>query len=210
LAFGLRHVYPIKDDLKHVHSVLKGCDALVYQSVRALGYEPVLYMYYKNDRFYQAEGVLIDRVVNFTRFEDFENRDLFEFLHAEGGVLVTRDRERLHGEYMDESLYATAEQVEWVTPMTTSNQKEDAFIEPGNVRLCIRRRMSGRTHWEGGRQVGVSKSCRSEQKTRMKATSTRYCRFDDDPTGCTVQGCHVMTRSVVRYSFKINLVLDCN
>ncbi|KAF8464806.1 hypothetical protein DFH94DRAFT_392508 [Russula ochroleuca] len=37
LAFGLRHVYPIKDDLKHVHSVLKGCDALVYQSVRALG-----------------------------------------------------------------------------------------------------------------------------------------------------------------------------
>jgi hypothetical protein len=36
LAFGLRHVY----------NSLKGSDAVVYQSVRALGFEPVFYVYY--------------------------------------------------------------------------------------------------------------------------------------------------------------------
>jgi hypothetical protein len=40
LAFGLRHVYPIKNDFNHVHKTLKGSDAVVYQSVLALGYEP--------------------------------------------------------------------------------------------------------------------------------------------------------------------------
>jgi hypothetical protein len=38
LAFGLRHVYPIKDDLNHVYKILKGSDAVVYQRVLALGY----------------------------------------------------------------------------------------------------------------------------------------------------------------------------
>jgi hypothetical protein len=47
LAFGLRHVYPIKNNnLKRVYRVLKGSDADVYQSIRALGYELVLYAYY--------------------------------------------------------------------------------------------------------------------------------------------------------------------
>ena len=68
LAFGLRHVYPIKDDLKHLYSVLKGSDAVVYQSVRTIGFEPVLYMYYKFDYGFDVDGVLVDRVVNFTDF----------------------------------------------------------------------------------------------------------------------------------------------
>jgi hypothetical protein len=134
LAFGLRHVYPIKDsdDLKHVSNVLKGSDAVVYQGVRAIGFEPVLYMYYKNDMFDPAEGVLVDRVVDFSGFWDPENRDVIEFLHEEGGVIVTQDPECFRGGYMNESLSATAEEVEWVTPMTTINQKEDAFISYGN------------------------------------------------------------------------------
>ncbi|KAF8504386.1 hypothetical protein F5888DRAFT_1630847 [Russula emetica] len=44
LAFGLRHVCPIERDLKHVYNVLKWSDAVVYQNVRALGFEPVLYV----------------------------------------------------------------------------------------------------------------------------------------------------------------------
>jgi hypothetical protein len=131
LAFGLRHVYPIKDDdLKHVHSVLKGSDALVYQSVRALGYEPVLYIYYEPKHFGPAEGVLIDRVVDFQNF-DPESEELVEFLHAEGGALVNVDRDRLRRAYtrMDDG---TTEQVEWVTPMTTLNQKRDVYISYGN------------------------------------------------------------------------------
>jgi 2OG-Fe(II) oxygenase superfamily len=134
LAFGLRHVYPIQDstDLKHVYNILKGSDAVVYWSVRANGFEPVLYMYYENDRFDPAEGVLVDEVVNFTGFCDPENRDVIDFLHEEGGAIVTRDREYFREEYMRESLYETAEEVEWVTPMTTINQKEDAYISYGN------------------------------------------------------------------------------
>ena len=43
LAFGLRHVYPIKRDLAPVYDALKASDAVIYKSVRALGFEPVLY-----------------------------------------------------------------------------------------------------------------------------------------------------------------------
>jgi hypothetical protein len=50
LAFGLRHVYPIKGSLKHVYNVLKGSDAVVFQSMRGLGFDPVLYVYYDKDR----------------------------------------------------------------------------------------------------------------------------------------------------------------
>jgi hypothetical protein len=58
LAFGLRHVYPIKNDLNHVYKILKGSDAVVRQSVLALGYEPVLYVYYNK------RGVMIDKVID--------------------------------------------------------------------------------------------------------------------------------------------------
>ena len=131
LAFGLRHVYPIKDDLKHLYSVLKGSDAVVYQSVRTIGFEPVLYMYYKFDYGFDVDGVLVDRVVNFTDFWDPESRPLVEFLHAEGGIVVSREqnRERLRRAYTP---YAMTEEVEWVTPMTAINQKEDAYIHYGN------------------------------------------------------------------------------
>ena len=40
LEFGLKHVYPMEHDLEHVHSgILKGGDTVVYQRVRALGFE---------------------------------------------------------------------------------------------------------------------------------------------------------------------------
>ena len=129
LAFGLRHVYPIRDsdDLRHVYNVLKGSDAVVYQGVRTIGFEPVLYMYYKFDGRRHGDGVLVGRVVNFTGFWETDDRAVIDFLHEEGGVIATRDRERLHGVY-GETLSATAEVVEWVTPMTTINQKEGAYV----------------------------------------------------------------------------------
>ncbi len=49
LAFGLRHIYPIDNSLKHVYNVLKGSDAAVYRSMRALGFDPVLYVYYEDE-----------------------------------------------------------------------------------------------------------------------------------------------------------------
>ena len=35
LAFGLRHIYPIKESLKHVDHILKGSNVVVYKSTRA-------------------------------------------------------------------------------------------------------------------------------------------------------------------------------
>jgi hypothetical protein len=61
LAFGLLYVYPIKNDLNHVYKILKGSDAVVYQSVLALGYEPVLYVCY------DKRGVMVDKLVDFSR-----------------------------------------------------------------------------------------------------------------------------------------------
>ncbi|KAF8464807.1 hypothetical protein DFH94DRAFT_796273 [Russula ochroleuca] len=107
LAFGLRHVYPVKDDLKHVYNVLKGSDAVMYQSVHALGYEPVLYIYYENDGFDLVEGVLIDQAVDLQVYRE-PGQDLVHYLRE------------------------VAEQLEWVTPMTTFDQQEDAFISYGN------------------------------------------------------------------------------
>ncbi len=52
LGFGLRHVYQVEGGggLDHVYGLLKGSDATVYRAVRALGFEPVLYLYYESER----------------------------------------------------------------------------------------------------------------------------------------------------------------
>ena len=53
LAFGMRHVYPIARTMDHpnplepIYGALKGGDAVVYQAALALGFEPVLYMFYE-------------------------------------------------------------------------------------------------------------------------------------------------------------------
>lgn len=94
LAFGLRHVYPIKDSLEHLYGVLKGCDAVVYQTVPALGFEPVLSLYYEWEPPWSAhlEGVLIDEVIDFScvRFPN-EAGDLAYVLREKGGLMVHRD-----------------------------------------------------------------------------------------------------------------------
>ena len=123
LAFGLRHVYPIKDDLNHVYNILKGSDAAVYQSVLALGYEPVLYVYY--DR----RGVMIDKLVDFSSWMDAfcsqEGPDIEDVVHMEGGVLVYREGERIEMDPLDHS---PPEGVEWVTPVTKFNRQTDAVV----------------------------------------------------------------------------------
>jgi hypothetical protein len=128
LGFGLRHVYPIKDDLNHVYKILKGSDVVVYQSVLALGYEPVLYVYY------DKRGVMIDKLVDLSAWMDAfcsdEGPEVRDVVHMEGGVLVYPEGEPVA---VDDS----PEGVEWVTPVTKFNRQEDAVIigymgnEPG-------------------------------------------------------------------------------
>jgi hypothetical protein len=67
LGFGLQHVYQVEggQGLKHVYDLLKRSDAIVYQAIRALWFEPVLYPYYESQRMDSnfVETGLIIRVI---------------------------------------------------------------------------------------------------------------------------------------------------
>jgi hypothetical protein len=107
LAFGLRHVYPINYRLKGIYSVLKGSDAVVYQVVRALGYEPVLYVYYGS--------AIIDRVLGI-QVAFVEEDGITEIIQREGGILVAEKG-------VGDPRYGPPEQLEWVTPETEFNPR---------------------------------------------------------------------------------------
>src|SRR5258708_5128997 len=136
LAFGLRHIYPIKNSLEHVYSVLKGSDAVVYQSVLALGFQPVLYLYYEIEEYENHwQGSLIDKVVDLSDADydsDGDVGDITKVIHEEGGIVVHQEGwRRLRPSYGNRRVMPE-ETVEWVTPVTTFNRKGSAFPTYGN------------------------------------------------------------------------------
>jgi hypothetical protein len=134
LAFGLRHGYPFNYDLKPIYDVLKGSDTVVYQCARALGFEPVLHMYY--DKYFSLhEGMIIDKVIHFNVFIDYdEEESLHKFIQAEGGILVRQDGGKTFYDdpysVLDDPKYP--EPMEWVTPMTTYNRKKGQYAIRGD------------------------------------------------------------------------------
>ena len=127
LAFGLRHVYPIKDDLKHVYSVLRGSDAVVYESALDLGYEPVLYVHYETGESL-GRGVMINKELYFYWEDSLPQDDgVLQILKNEGGIPVCRADEEME----DDPQLGAPEYVEWVTPTTTFNCRKDAFVSYG-------------------------------------------------------------------------------
>jgi len=136
LGFGLRHVYPIKDDIKHVYGLLKGSDAAVYRSAQALGFEPILYVLYEWQPPWMksAEGVLIDRLIDFDGYspEDW-GLDITKIVRMKGGIVVCQDPDSYRNE---RGAYDKPEKVEWITPKTTFNDQKNKFLstmgnEPG-------------------------------------------------------------------------------
>jgi hypothetical protein len=131
LGFGLRHVYPIKRDLKHVHNILKGSDAVVYQRVRALGFEPVLYVYY-DDTFPSNSpptGVIVDQLSGFG--EGYEEQISQVLQDDYGGIIVRQDggENSVNDDYYHSRNH---EVVEWVTPVTVYNRQKGAYVYLGN------------------------------------------------------------------------------
>ena len=133
LAFGLRHVYPIKDNLKHIYNVLKASDAVLYQNMRALGFEPVLYVYYEDNEYYEEggdtdlpRGAMVDRLIYFDGTEDGES--VLDLVQKERGILVRQDGGKICGAFALED----SEPVEWVSPLTTYNRQEGAYASYGN------------------------------------------------------------------------------
>ena len=147
LAFGLRHVYPIDerinpidDDegegkenptpLEPVYGALKGSDAVVYQTVRALGFQPMLYMYYQWETPSGIlEGAVIDKVIDFNNTAQWSSvMDITRIVREKGGIVVCRE----DWEADEEHGYDNPERVEWVTPVTTFNRKKGAWATYGN------------------------------------------------------------------------------
>jgi len=124
LAFGLRHVYPINEDIKHLYSVLKASDAVVYQSVRALGFEPVLYLYYS---YTEHEGMIIDKVIDLEESVEGDGDYVIGMVYRNGGIFVTQG-----GAGAESDVYGMPERVEWVTPMTEFNCQKQAYAAHGN------------------------------------------------------------------------------
>jgi hypothetical protein len=130
LGFGLRHVYPVKRETKHVCDLLKASDAVLYRSFRALGFQPALYMYYewREPGTYSAKGALLDHRVDFGNSGTLEESDLAWVVLAKGGIIVSRDDSYSVDDNEDER----AEKVDWVTPVTTFNRHESAYVSYGN------------------------------------------------------------------------------
>jgi 2-oxoglutarate-Fe(II)-dependent oxygenase superfamily protein len=126
LGFGLRHVYQVEGGggLDHVYGLLKGSDATVYQAVRALGFEPVLYLYYETRPYGLpfTEAGLIDRVMQSEGSPEVD--DFIRELPKYGGFVI-----RLEGA---EGEPEVVEVLHWVTPVTTFNRQSSAYVKYGN------------------------------------------------------------------------------
>jgi hypothetical protein len=93
----------------------------VYQSVLALGYEPVLYVYY------DKRGVMVDKMVDFSKWKDSfcsqQGPDIGEVVFMEGGVLAHPEGAQIENDLFPET--DVREGVEWVTPVTEFNRQTD-------------------------------------------------------------------------------------
>jgi len=136
LAFGLRHGYPAADDyLESIYDVMKGSDAVVYQSVRALGFEPTLYMFYGDKRVFNGhEGMIVDNIITVysVLFTD-EEKAIQKVIREEGGIYVRQDGgyichdDPLRSGY-DRDHLKYPEPIEWVTPTTNYNRSGVRFL----------------------------------------------------------------------------------
>jgi hypothetical protein len=139
LGFGMRHVYTIArtddfaqsqpDPLEPIYGALKGSDAVVYQATHALGFQPVLYMFYERPVVRgNFSGVVIDQVIgsNDDGIEE-ELSSVDSVLLHKGGLEVCQNGTEYDG-YFEKNV----ERVEWVTPVKTFNRHESTFGTYGN------------------------------------------------------------------------------
>jgi hypothetical protein len=131
LAFGLANAYSIGKDFKHVSDALRGSDAVVYRTLCALGFEPVLRMYYhefepsRAGESLDGHAAVFDKIVDFSCWGWQQELDVPEFVQWNGGHIV-----RPEDLQSDEDSDLEGEVVVWVTPVTTFNRKESAFGSP--------------------------------------------------------------------------------
>ncbi|KAH9972501.1 hypothetical protein BGW80DRAFT_1173025 [Lactifluus volemus] len=111
LGFGLRNVYQVKDRLGPVYGQLRGIDATIYQSLRKLGLEPTLCLYYESDGDDEDHfGTLLDHEPVSVVLR--ENYNMDEFMNDQGGIEIP-----------------AYEELTWVMPRTDFNNLETPYAE---------------------------------------------------------------------------------
>jgi hypothetical protein len=154
LGFGQRHVYPNDEELSNIYGMLKGIDAIVYRSARALRFQTVLYLFYEVNGDL-PEGGLIEFLLDLDCFPG-DAFGILRILRSDGGIVVCK-----HLECYRASLHfqERPEKVEWVTPKTTFNSRQSQYppITPGSYRwrrctgTCVLSCASGR--WMKGWRI---------------------------------------------------------
>jgi len=91
LAFGLRYLYPLDDGLEDVYNVLKGSDAAVYESMRALEFDSVLYVYYEQEdrKRLAPQGAMVDKLICFD--DSYFGETVSDIVEAKGGIPMLQD-----------------------------------------------------------------------------------------------------------------------
>ncbi|KAN0105590.1 hypothetical protein V8E52_010884 [Russula decolorans] len=132
LAFGLANAYSIRKDLTHVYGALKGSDTVVYRTLRVLGFEPVLRMYYHEwepnwvGESLDGHAAVFDKIVDFSDWRWEEDVFIPDFVHSRDGQIVRPEELQKDEDFR----YLEGEVVVWATPVTTFNRKESAFGSP--------------------------------------------------------------------------------
>ena len=126
----MRHVYPIvrtmdfPNPLEPIYGVLKGSDTVVYQAAHALGFQPVLYTFYKLPRVYNnLSGIVINQVIDSSdEGIDEEISGVYSILLHKSGLEVCQN-----GADGDDCYEKCVERVECVTPVKTFNRHQSTF-----------------------------------------------------------------------------------
>jgi hypothetical protein len=139
-------------DLEQVHNVLKESDAVVYQSVRALGFKPVLYVY-DDDSSHNSPptGVIVDQWSGFYDMYCMISKSRFPKFYKTSRVGFSCVKMvRRFVKIVIVMIVGTSRRWSGSTPMTVYNRQKEAFVsydgnEPslnwayGDVCMIVRR-----------------------------------------------------------------------
>ncbi|KAA1470642.1 hypothetical protein DENSPDRAFT_774981 [Dentipellis sp. KUC8613] len=137
LGFGLRHAYPVKDNISHIPKLLKGSDAVILRVCAELGLTPKPALMYQGvdfvDRDMITEQVLVDSPPQLDTLYDMEFLDVLK--EEFGARTVSRVERSYDADFryvyrrLDEEI---DEYVTWVTEPTSETVVKDTFPTYGN------------------------------------------------------------------------------
>ncbi|KAA1472276.1 hypothetical protein DENSPDRAFT_171272 [Dentipellis sp. KUC8613] len=122
LAFGMRHVYPIKNTLKHIPKLLKGSDALVWRISEQLGLKPQVYLHYMDKDSWMGTQLALVPTVPKLEGDCYSELTLVERLRQDFNAIVIYGR----------TWMGVDERVNWVTKLRALSRVKSPYMAYGN------------------------------------------------------------------------------